>query len=197
MKIYFAGPLFTPYVRRFISDHAQILRDHGIDPFVPHESFTPEFAPETFAHLIQRGLLTAGQADAAERHHHVQELIRQGRVKREEVGVAPLSPERIFDVDYGGLAGANAVLAILDGSQVDDGTACEIGIFYTLSRTDPTKKGIIGLMTDSRSIRKVDHYYGVNFFVLGVIEEVGRVVHSFDEALAQLKAWQAELQSTQ
>ena len=41
MKIYFAGPLFTPYVRQFISEHAQILRENNIGPFVPHESFMP------------------------------------------------------------------------------------------------------------------------------------------------------------
>ena len=37
MKIYFAGPLFTPYERDYISACARVLREHGIDPFVPHE----------------------------------------------------------------------------------------------------------------------------------------------------------------
>ena len=52
MKIYFAGPLFTPYVRDFISRHAQNLRDNGIDPFVPHESFKPKVTPEMASALV-------------------------------------------------------------------------------------------------------------------------------------------------
>ena len=36
---------------------------------------------------------------------------------------------------------------------VDDGTACEIGIFYALMQADPSKKGILGLLTDLRGTR--------------------------------------------
>ena len=37
VKIYFAGPLFTPAERRFIDECAAQLRDAGFDVFVPHE----------------------------------------------------------------------------------------------------------------------------------------------------------------
>ena len=50
-------------------------------------------------------------------------------------------------------------------------------------------------MTDSRGLRRVEHSYGLNLFVLGVIEECGRVFNDFDEVISQLKAWDAELRT--
>src|SRR6266540_919354 len=38
MRVYFAGPLFTPYERAFIDECAARLRAEGIDVFVPHEN---------------------------------------------------------------------------------------------------------------------------------------------------------------
>jgi nucleoside 2-deoxyribosyltransferase len=104
VKVYFAGPLFTPYERGYIDECAARLRGAGFDVFFPHEH---ELAlPDT------------------------------------------ANAERIFAKDWIGLSEANAVLALLDGPLIDDGTACEIGIFYALMQTDPAKKGIIGLVTD-------------------------------------------------
>ena len=37
MRVYFAGPLFTPYERGFIDEYAARLREAGIEVFVPHE----------------------------------------------------------------------------------------------------------------------------------------------------------------
>ena len=99
----------------------------------------------------------------------VAEWVRQGKITREQLGLPSNTPEHIFDVDYGGIASANAMVVLLDGTQVDDGTACEIGIFYGLMRNDPAKKGIVGWMTDFRGTRKANHGYGLNLFVLGVI----------------------------
>ena len=45
------------------------------------------------------------------------------------------------------LDGVDIVIALLDGSQVDDGTAWEIGYFY--AKKSPEQK-IIGIRTDSR-----------------------------------------------
>ena len=50
---------------------------------------------------------------------------------------------------------------------VDDGTACEIGIFYALMQSDPTKKGIVGLLTDLRSTLGHEGH-GLNLFVAGL-----------------------------
>jgi nucleoside 2-deoxyribosyltransferase len=37
MRIYFAGPLFTPYERNYIDQCAAKLRAEGFEVFVPHE----------------------------------------------------------------------------------------------------------------------------------------------------------------
>jgi nucleoside 2-deoxyribosyltransferase len=141
MKIYFAGPLFTPYERRFIDECAAALRADGFEVFVPHEH---ELA----------------QSDA--------------------------KPAWIFAKDMEGLRTADAVLALLDGPMVDDGTACEIGIFYALMQSDETKKGVVGLLTDLRGLR--GESTGLNLFVEGCIEATGgEVTSSFGEALAALR----------
>jgi nucleoside 2-deoxyribosyltransferase len=141
MRIYFAGPLFTPYERGYIDECAAQLRADGFDVFVPHEH---------------------------------------------ELAQTDTTPEWIFGKDMDGLGPADAVLALLDGPTVDDGTACEIGIFYALMQADPTKKGVIGLHTDLRGSRGESS--GLNLFVEGcILATGGQVVGSFDEALAALR----------
>ena len=144
LKIYFAGPLFTPYERSFIDECAAALRADGFEVFVPHE------------HELANG-------------------------------VEPSQAASIFGKDLPGIVGADAMLAVLDGPSVDDGTACEIGMFHALMQSDPSKKGIVGLLTDMRGIRGESK--GVNLFVQGVIEDVGGIVGSIDEARDLLRAW--------
>ena len=148
MKIYFAGPLFTPYERAFIDACAKRLRDAGMDVFVPHEIPLPD----------------------------------------------PVTPAFIFSVDSIEVLRADAVLALLDGPMVDDGTASEIGIFWNEMRHDKSKKGIVGLVTDTRVIRdrKMIDGKGINLFVRGCIESSGSVVDNFEEAFSILKAWNDE-----
>jgi nucleoside 2-deoxyribosyltransferase len=143
LKVYFAGPLFTPYERGFIDECAARLRAEGIDVFVPHE------------HELALG--------------------------------ADVSAADIFAKDRPGIENANAMVALLDGPMVDDGSACEIGMFHALMQSDPGKKGIVGLLTDMRSDR--GESIGVNLFVQGVIEDRGRIVGSIDEALDVLREW--------
>jgi nucleoside 2-deoxyribosyltransferase len=141
MRIYFAGPLFTPYERGYIDDCAAVLRSDGFEVFVPHEH---------------------------------------------ELAQSDTTPGWIFAKDMGGLGAANAVLALIDGPVVDDGTACEIGIFYALMQTDPAKKGVVGLLTDLRGARGESS--GLNLFVEGCIEATGgEVVRTFDAAHAVLR----------
>lgn len=195
MRLYFAGPLFTPYVREWISHHAQILRDHGFDPFVPHESLFAEIPVEGRRYLLEHGLLQEQQARSPHMTLLVSRLISDGRVTRQQLGLPPLTPEIIFRGDLAGLSSANAILALLDGTQVDDGTATELGIYYGQMRGDASKKGIIAMMSDSRGTRKAASNWGINYFVLGTILECGKIVASFSEALAQLEVWRAELDS--
>src|SRR3954469_6566724 len=145
MRIYFAGPLFTPYERSFIDECAARLGSEGIDVFVPHENALAE---------------------------------------------SDTSPATIFSKDWDGLSNADAVVALLDGPVVDDGTACEIGIFYALMQTDPTKKGIVGLLTDLRSTLGQEGH-GLNLFVHGCIEAAGKICGDVDEVMETLAAWRA------
>ena len=146
MRVYFAGPLFTPYERGFIDACAARLRDESFEVFVPHEE----------------ALAATPESSAA----------------------------AIFAKDWPGIAGADALLALLDGPTVDDGVACEIGIFHALMRADPTKRGIVGLLTDMRGTRGGGH--DVNLFVRGCIEASGgTVVGSLEEALAVLAGWRS------
>jgi nucleoside 2-deoxyribosyltransferase len=146
MRVYFAGPLFTPYERSFIDECASRLRADGIEVFVPHEN---------------------------------------------ALAVADTSPATIFAKDWDGLTGADAVVALLDGPLVDDGTACEIGIFYALMQSDPTKKGIVGLLTDLRSTLRHEGH-GLNLFVEGCIEAGGRICNTLDDVVATLAEWRGE-----
>ncbi|TML88654.1 MAG: hypothetical protein E6G09_01830 [Actinobacteria bacterium] len=101
---------------------------------------------------------------------------------------ADTSAATIFAKDWQGLSDADAVVAVLDGPMVDDGTACEIGMFYALMQTDSTKKGIVGLLTDLRSTLGHEGH-GLNLFVLGCIEAAGKVCNSMDEVSAALAEW--------
>lgn len=149
MRIYFAGPLFTPYERSYIDQCASKLRAEGFEVFVPHEIELPN----------------------------------------------PVTAKFIFDVDSKEVMRANAVLALLDGPMVDDGTASEIGIFWAAMRSDSNKKGIIGLVTDTRVIRDRNMIdgKGINLFVRGCVEDVGEVVDNFEKALPILRKWRSEL----
>jgi nucleoside 2-deoxyribosyltransferase len=96
----------------------------------------------------------------------------------------------VFAADAGGVESADAVLAVLDGPSVDDGTACEIGLFHGLQRRDPERKGVVGLLTDLRAERRGD--FALNLFVRGCIDASGgAVVGSLDDALAILRRWRS------
>lgn len=92
---------------------------------------------------------------------------------------------------------SNAVLALLDGPMVDDGTASEIGIFWAAMQSDPSKKGIVGLVTDTRVIRDRNMIdgKGINLFVRGCVEDVGQVVDKFDKAIEILRTWKSEIEN--
>jgi nucleoside 2-deoxyribosyltransferase len=99
-----------------------------------------------------------------------------------ELALTDVTSESIFAKDMEGLGSADAVVALLDGPMIDDGTACEIGIFWGLAQSDPSKKGVIGLNTDFRGAR--------NRFVRGCIGRMGEIVTSIDEVVAILHGWE-------
>ena len=99
------------------------------------------------------------------------------------------TPEAIFEKDLAGLAGADAVVAVLDGLLIDDGTACEIGLFHGLLLGDASKKGTVGLLTDLRSTARGNR---LNLFVLGCVQRTGGVHETIDDVLAVLSRWREE-----
>lgn len=146
MKLYLAGPMFTPAERSYLDGLADRLEAAGHRCFVPH------------------------------RQH-----------------IETLDASTVFAVDSAGLRDSDAMVAWLDGPIVDDGTACEIGIFSEFVRTDPMRhRGIVGLATDWRAWRRRDRGMsdgGVNLFVGGAILECGRIVWSIDDVEATLREW--------
>ncbi len=196
MKIYFAGPLFTPYEREYISRSAKTLREHGLDVFVPHESFKAPVPPEVVENLVQRGLITREQLQKQPAIELVRELVMAGTISSKELGVEIKPPAKsCFDNDFGAISEAKAMLAVINGTEVDDGTATEIGIFYALKQSDPTKKGVVALHEDWRTLDRPGEGKGLNAFVLGCILDMGKVVYRIEDAIEQLKLWQAELQA--
>lgn len=156
MKLYTAGPLFTPYHRAFIARNAQRLREAGYICYVPHE----------------RGVTR--EMELASGH--------------------PRTPQMIFEMDYEMVAGCNAIVALLDDPDVSSGTACEIGIFYGLMKHDPTKKGILGLLTDAQAWRRAAAGASpINAFTLGCVEDAGKVYRTIDEVITHLDVWRGEL----
>jgi len=107
----------------------------------------------------------------------------------------PLDAGRVFAVDGQALRNAHAVVAWLDGPSIDDGTACEIGIFSELARADPNRHvGILGLVTDWRtSRRRCAVASGLNLFVTGAIESSGRICWSVEEVVEELQRWEARV----
>jgi nucleoside 2-deoxyribosyltransferase len=82
---------------------------------------------------------------------------------------------KIFDACIEGVRGADAVVAVLDGPDVDSGTALELGVAY--ERGIP----IIGVRTDYRESQD----RGVNLVIAGACTEVLREP-SFGESTKQL-----------
>lgn len=168
MKIYFAAPQNTPYQRDYVQSCVKELEAAGhevalaADRYIDHQ---PAFE-------------VALEADG--------EKLYSDQSKAGRLAKSPFAAE-VFQANYAQLASADALVALLDGSQVDDRVACEIGIFYGLMREDPTKFGIIGLATDARCLRRRDTTYGVNIFTVGTLEEVGHVVENIEDVIEDLK----------
>jgi nucleoside 2-deoxyribosyltransferase len=103
--------------------------------------------------------------------------------------LSELTPAEVFRVDAQGVRDANVLFAWLDGPLIDDGTACEIGMFAELvARGDPHYRGIVGLVTDLRLQRQRGTAGdGMNLFVAGAIEAHGRICWSVDSAIEALR----------
>ena len=156
LKLYVAGPLFTPYHRAFHARNAARLRSEGFVCLLPQE----------------RGLTRAFEWDT---------------------GIKPKTSVGIFDMDYEMVAECDAIVALLDDPDVSSGLTCEIGIFWAMTQHDPTKKGVLGLLTDERAYRRAAAGVPpVNAFSLGCILDAGCVYRTLDEIITHLHGWQEE-----
>jgi nucleoside 2-deoxyribosyltransferase len=98
------------------------------------------------------------------------------------------TPTAIYRIDAEGLRSCDAMVAWLDGPIVDDGTACEIGMFAELCRSGAAR-GIVGIATDLRLERRREREVvggGMNLFVVGAIESCGAIVHDVDASVGAL-----------
>ena len=104
--------------------------------------------------------------------------------------LADVTVEAVYRIDTQGLRSANALVAWLDGAMVDDGTACEIGMFAELVRGGiGDYRGIVAIATDLRLERRREQDVvggGLNLFVAGAIESCGKIVHAVDEVVEAL-----------
>jgi Nucleoside 2-deoxyribosyltransferase len=104
--------------------------------------------------------------------------------------LANVTLEDVYRVDAGGIRSANALVAWLDGPVVDDGTACEIGMFAELVRSGGDHyRGIVAIVTDIRLERRREKGVvggGMNLFVGGAIASCGTIVHDVGAAVAAL-----------
>jgi hypothetical protein len=105
--------------------------------------------------------------------------------------LADVTVEDVYRIDLEGLRSADALVAWLDGAMVDDGTACEIGMFAELVRSDSDRyRGIVAIATDLRLERRRQQAVvggGMNLFVVGAVESCGTVVHTVDDVVAALR----------
>jgi nucleoside 2-deoxyribosyltransferase len=106
--------------------------------------------------------------------------------------LADVTLELVYRIDTEGLRSANALVAWLDGPIIDDGTACEIGMFAELVRSGGTQyRGIVAISTDIRRERRRAGNVvggGMNLFVGGAIESCGSIVHTVDDVVAALRS---------
>jgi len=101
------------------------------------------------------------------------ELFKDGQIAQ----WGPIAPRRIMERCRDALDGATSVVAWLDGTQVDDGTAWEIG--YAHARG----KAVHGIRTDSRQSGDTSHSV-VNAMVEASCVSISR---SISELLLALK----------
>ena len=86
--------------------------------------------------------------------------------------------QEIFDHCKSNLDRADLLIALLDGSQVDDGTAWEIGYFYSIR----VRSRIIGMRTDFRRAGET----GTSVVNAMIEMSCGRIVGSVEELIEVL-----------
>lgn len=97
-----------------------------------------------------------------------------------------IDPDEIYYRCKKGLEKSDIVIAVLDGSQVDDGTAWEIGYFNAI-RSE--QSAIYGIRTDSRKAGEL-YFSTVNAMIEGSCDGIFYTIDDLVKALKSLiKGW--------
>jgi nucleoside 2-deoxyribosyltransferase len=93
-----------------------------------------------------------------------------------DIGVHGKGRDEVFSTDVKFLDGANIVIALLDGPDVDSGTAVELG--YAFARN----KKIFGILTDWRRWNPVtQEFQNINNMIWGVCDKGRRMYRKIDD----------------
>ena len=99
-----------------------------------------------------------------------------------DIGVRGKEKNIVFFEDLKYLKSADIVIAVLDGQDIDSGTALELGYAYA------TSKEIFAIMTDKR--RWINNEIsGINNMVWGVCKEGKRIYRDIDVLIKNLKMY--------
>jgi nucleoside 2-deoxyribosyltransferase len=158
MKIYLASPLgFTPSTKCFLEDLKSDLRKRGyvvVDPWETGDALFKDFASKT---------------SRMSPEEKTEELILLNR--------------RIGEANHHAIKGVDTVVAVLDGPDVDSGTASEVGFAFALGKLIIGYRGDIRLTGENESTL-------VNLQVQYWIEESGggrgRLVRTVPDIIATL-----------
>ena len=91
------------------------------------------------------------------------------------------SSSEIFNKDTKMIFECDLLIACIDQESIDSGVACELGIAWALNKT------IMGLYTDFRQFRKGEGKMYKNPYVLGCIEDKGKLFNNLDDLIKELK----------
>lgn len=92
-----------------------------------------------------------------------------------DIGIYGEGRENMFHIDLEYLDGARVVVALLDGPDVDSGTAVELGYAYARS------KEIFGLLTDWRRWGPNNNVQNINNMIWGVCGKGKRIFRKIND----------------
>lgn len=162
--VYLAGPLFTIYERSFLEKI-----DSDISEIWSRIGRTP-----SEGHQTKESICFVPHRDAG------------------DVGTRIEEKEDIFEKDLLAIDNAKIIIAVLDGVDVDSGTAVELGYSYTHN------KKILGLLTDKRRWKtgqgSLDDYsiIGLNNMVWGVCTARGKIYGTLEALYLDVETYLME-----
>jgi nucleoside 2-deoxyribosyltransferase len=105
-----------------------------------------------------------------------------------DLGISDFNRDNIFQADLNALDNSVIIIAILDGPDVDSGTAVELGYAYAKG------KKIVGLLTDKRHLKSEENMrdeetriYRLNNMVWGVCHYNGYICYSLKGLISEIK----------